>query len=254
MGVSAGVSLLGLLVVPPAAAQTTTSGAEDAAVMREAKAAADTSGCATGAHCLEVLNSWTAATGPCGDGYQYTSRSWLGVACDARGGRVVWVQLASINVGGKLLPFFGRLGALLALGLSGNPALRGDVADLAGATELRDLSLLNCPLVVGEAAALAALVHLGEEYTQPGQSWTSTGGLRLAGSGVHGPVAALRALPGLGARPRRRLGHLLQVLGLPRLRRGGVGAGGREPQRPRSPFCLSLILIELTEGLGAGPG
>ena len=28
---------------------------------------------------------------------------------------------------------------------------------------------------------------------------TATGGLLLAGSGVHGPVAALRALPGLGA-------------------------------------------------------
>ena len=62
--------------------------------------------------------------------------------------------------------------------------------------------------MVGEAAALAALVHLGEEYTVPcseSYSWcvdgqeTRTGYLHLAGSGVHGPVAALRALPGLGA-------------------------------------------------------
>ena len=53
-----------------------------------------------------------------------------------------------------------------------------------------------------KAAALAALVHLGEEYTDRTNPFggTSTGGLHLAGSGVHGPVAALRALPGLGAR------------------------------------------------------
>ena len=44
-----------------------------------------------------------------------------------------------------------------------------------------------------EAAALAALVHLGDESSH------YIGGLYLAGSGVHGPVAALRALPGLGA-------------------------------------------------------
>ena len=87
--------------------------------------------------------------------------------CDARGGRVVRVYLGSTGVGGELLPFFGRLGALLYLNLHDNPALRGDVADLAGATELRDLDLRDCPLVVGEAAALAALVHLGEEYTEP---------------------------------------------------------------------------------------
>ena len=85
--------------------------------------------------------------------------------------------------------------------MPGNPALRGDVADLAGATELRFLDLNGCPLVVGEAAALAALVHLGEEYSTPGYCTENvgTGRLWLAGSGVHGPVAALRALPGLGA-------------------------------------------------------
>ena len=112
------------------------------------------------------------------------------------------MDLAFSGVAGELLPLFARLGALVFLRLDDNPALRGDVADLAGATELRALRLSNCPLVVGEAAALAALVHLGEEYMgnacwrQGGQ--ICTGGLRLAGSGVHGPVAALRALPGLG--------------------------------------------------------
>eukprot|EP01045_Picozoa_sp_COSAG04_P023957 COSAG04_NODE_2926_length_3377_cov_6.370958_2_plen_228_part_00 len=116
--------------------------------------------------------------------------------CDAPGGRVVAVFLGGTGVGGELLPFFGRLGALQFLVLGLNPALRGDVADLAGATELLYLNLQDCPLVVGEAAALAALVHLGEECSVCSPF---VPGLTLAGSGVHGPVAALRALPGLGA-------------------------------------------------------
>ena len=120
------------------------------------------------------------------------------MVCDARGGRVVYVDLGYTGVGGELLPFFGRLGALLYLNLLDNPALRGDVADLAGATELRYLDLVGCPLVVGEAAALAALVHLGEECSVCWNGGPGTGALVLAGSGVHGPVAALRALPGLG--------------------------------------------------------
>ena len=98
--------------------------------------------------------------------------------------------------GGELLPFFGRLGALLSLVLRDNPALRGDVADLAGATELRYLTLSDCPLVAGEAAALAALVHLGEEYTSPNPIYgTQPGHLWLGGSGVAmGLVAANAAL------------------------------------------------------------
>ena len=219
----------GLVGLPPAAAQTSTSGAADAGVLREAKAAADTSACAVSGSCHFgtcdgdgpcPLDSWTADTEPCGDGYNdygYDSidrgyddlnSGWVGVLCDARGGRVVHVNLSETGVGGELLPFFGRLGALRSLWLSGNPALRGGVADLAGATELRSLGLGGCPLVVGEAAALAALVHLGEAYTTPcsagsyrcvdGQ-YTGSGTLSLAGSGVHGPAAALRALPGLGA-------------------------------------------------------
>eukprot|EP01045_Picozoa_sp_COSAG04_P028379 COSAG04_NODE_4386_length_2126_cov_7.481993_3_plen_231_part_01 len=188
---------------PLAEAQTTTSGAEDAGVLREVKAAADTSACTggdvTGRQNPCPLDSWTADTEPCGDGYNSWRSGWVGVVCDARGGRVVAVYLWNIGAGGELLPFFGRLGALLKLAVYGSWSynfypLRGDVADLAGATELRDLDLRGCPLVVGEAAALAALVHLGELYTVPGLG-TRTGALSLAGSGVHGPVAALRALP-----------------------------------------------------------
>eukprot|EP01045_Picozoa_sp_COSAG04_P026129 COSAG04_NODE_3565_length_2706_cov_4.255082_3_plen_192_part_01 len=141
--------------------QPATSGAQDKRVLLEAKAAADTSACA-GEYSLDgeyvgsgngpcPVDSWTPDTEPCGNG----------VTCDARGGRVASVNLVKTGVGGELLPFFGRLGALVRLRLSSNPALRGDVADLAGATELRALDLNGCPLVVGEAAALAALVHLG---------------------------------------------------------------------------------------------
>eukprot|EP01045_Picozoa_sp_COSAG04_P020727 COSAG04_NODE_2154_length_4676_cov_9.156859_4_plen_293_part_00 len=190
--------------LPLLAAQMTTSGVEDAGVLREAKAAADTSAC-TGwdsrmypdgsAPC--PLDSWTADTEPCGDGYNSWDRGWLGVECDARGGRVVAVYLGVTGVGGELLPFFGRLGALHHLWLEALGEHRGDVADLAGAAELRYLNVNRSPLVVGEAAALAALVHLGEEYTLP--SGPGTGHLCLGGSGVHGPVAALRALHGLGA-------------------------------------------------------
>ena len=151
MNIVMGMLFLGFLV-PPAEAQTTTSGAEDAGVLREAKAAADTSACtSTGygrpnsdAPC--PLDSWTADTEPCGDGWHSRIRGLGGVMCDARGGRVVYVGLGGTGVGGELLPFFGRLGALLFLGLSGNAALRGDLADLTGATELRALGLFGCPL------------------------------------------------------------------------------------------------------------
>ena len=92
------------------------------------------------------------AAEPCGDGWDSDnhddgSSGWLGVVCNSRGGRVVWVRLISAGLGGELLPFFGRLGALLYLTLNNNPALRGDVADLAGATELRSLDLSGCSLV-----------------------------------------------------------------------------------------------------------
>ena len=64
---------------------------------------------------------------------------WKGVVCDASSERVVHVYLAGLLVAGELLPFFGRLGALLYLDLEYNPALRGDVADLAGATPVLTL-------------------------------------------------------------------------------------------------------------------
>jgi len=199
--------VLGLM--PLAAAQMAASGAEDTSALRGAKAAADTSACGIG-ESLGVegcpLDSWRGRqdgpTGPCGEGYDDVFTGWVSVKCDGPDGRVVWVGLVGKHVGGNLLPFFGRLGALLVLQLASNPALSGKLTDLVGATELRYLDLHDCPLVVGDVAALAALVHLGEEYTLPdgyGGTSTSTGRLHLRSTGVHGPVAALRALPGLGS-------------------------------------------------------
>ena len=70
----------GLIGLPPAAAQTATSGAEDARVLREAKAAADTSACGSGPYFRACpLGSWAADTEPCGDGYDSPDSGWLGV-------------------------------------------------------------------------------------------------------------------------------------------------------------------------------
>jgi len=82
--------------LPLLAAQMTTSGVEDAAALREAKAAADD----TDIH----MAHWTADTEPCGDGYDSRYNGWFGVMSDARGGRVVYVDLPNTGVGGELLP------------------------------------------------------------------------------------------------------------------------------------------------------
>eukprot|EP01045_Picozoa_sp_COSAG04_P016021 COSAG04_NODE_1307_length_7295_cov_1.983185_6_plen_280_part_00 len=203
---------------PLTAAQMTASAAQDAATLLEAKAAADTSQCnstyADGwqhdyidwrEYCGSSgcgpcpLDSWTAQTELCGLGHDDWLRGWLGVRCDELGGRVVQVALGDNGVGGELLPFFGRLGALLSLNLGGNAPLRGSVADLAGASELRYVNLEDCPLITGDTGALTALMHLGGDFTSPYTGGVLTGSLRLRGSGVHGPAAALRAMPGLGA-------------------------------------------------------
>eukprot|EP01045_Picozoa_sp_COSAG04_P022063 COSAG04_NODE_2442_length_4118_cov_1.953222_2_plen_177_part_00 len=140
----------------------------------------------------------TPSLDPCGDYWDDEHRGWDGVLCNFPGGRVVLLRLFETGLEGELLPIFGLLSGLLSLELYRNPKLSGDVAALAGLTDLRNLELNECPLIFGEARSLAALVHLGSNYTLPVDT-NNTGGLYLAGSGVHGPVAALRALPGLGA-------------------------------------------------------
>ena len=206
--------LLVACAAPLAAAQVTASGADDAAALREARAAADTSACIglpfdaegtfdkIGQASRECpLDSWGAATEPCGDGYDDRNGGWVGVMCDARDGRVVVVTLYETAAAGELLPFFGRLGALLVLELDDNTGLSGDVADLATAAQLRFLDLSGCPLVRGEAQSLTSLAQLGENFTRPGcprSGCPRSGGLWLRGSGVRGSAAPLRALPGLG--------------------------------------------------------
>eukprot|EP01045_Picozoa_sp_COSAG04_P049111 COSAG04_NODE_19195_length_422_cov_0.792570_1_plen_106_part_01 len=65
--------------LPLLAAQMTTSGLEDAAVLLEAKAAADLSGCMW-PYDFEYdgcpLDSWTVDTQPCGDGYDSGTDGW----------------------------------------------------------------------------------------------------------------------------------------------------------------------------------
>eukprot|EP01045_Picozoa_sp_COSAG04_P026626 COSAG04_NODE_3731_length_2576_cov_9.838879_2_plen_177_part_00 len=116
--------------IASSSAQLSTSAAGDKAVLLAMRDAADTSACnddmwsafitATGACPLE---SWDAATEPCarlapsgnpgslgnGEGWDDYFSGWLGVVCDAVGGRVTYLGLRSTGVGGELLPFVGRL-------------------------------------------------------------------------------------------------------------------------------------------------
>ena len=187
-----------------AAAQMVRPGLLDKNALLEVAAAADTSRCHGGTHYGRSnpcpLDSWDAATEPCGEGWDDRSRGWVGVVCDDDG-RVAELWLNGVGVGGDLLPVIGRLGALLVLSVCCNPMLSGDVAELAGLTELRHLALGSgdepSPLVRGDVRALAALVNLGG-VLQDSDGNAYTGRLSLAGTGVHGPVAALRAVAGLG--------------------------------------------------------
>ena len=138
---------------PVGAQQTTQSTAQDKDVLVEATAAADTSAC----HPIGVsssgpcpVDSWLPSAPLCGAGWNDLDTGFVGVICGGHhvtNGRVLYVNLRLTGVGGELLVFFGRLGALQVLILRHNPYMSGDVADLAGATELRYLDLQNCPLV-----------------------------------------------------------------------------------------------------------
>eukprot|EP01045_Picozoa_sp_COSAG04_P018080 COSAG04_NODE_1645_length_6065_cov_12.892558_6_plen_336_part_00 len=169
---AAAAAVLGLtlaLLAPAARAQVTTSGSEDGAVLVEAAAAADTSACSDGfgdgGPCPTV--SWLPGTMVCGDGWDSYHEGWVRVECDTAHGRVVRVYLSSTGIGGALLQYFGRLGALVYLALDDNRRLRGNLAELAGATNLRMLHMADCPNVVGDVAALSVLVHLGGQITMP---------------------------------------------------------------------------------------
>ena len=106
-------------------------------------------------------------------------KGWFGITCEGRGNgaRVLVVDLPGVGVAGELLPYFGRLGALLFLvrhslwsaafhdlsdrplarlqDMPNNPGLTGDVSALmqpaieARGHKLRHLNLRGCPAVTG---------------------------------------------------------------------------------------------------------
>jgi hypothetical protein len=158
----------------------------DAASLLEALAAADRP--------HNMAHTWNATGHPCDAGWDAWSEGWRGVQCND--GRVVAVGLDDQGwSGGELLPF-AQISVLWYLDLRGT-AIRGDVADLAPLTFLRTL-LLSDTAVHGEIGSLAVLTLLGQVNTLPDGSSDPERGLWVDGTDVHGLVAPLRALPGLG--------------------------------------------------------
>eukprot|EP01043_Picozoa_sp_COSAG02_P051725 COSAG02_NODE_5480_length_4299_cov_2.231632_3_plen_533_part_01 len=172
------------------------------------------------------FRGWDTGYEPCAAGWdEQHSRQLLGryfgyeeVMCDREGGRVVYVDLCGqrgwqvVDKGiGCDVSLFAPLGALQSLQLCGNAELHGCVGSLSSLTELRLLDL-RYTAVHGAPVDLSGLTHLGEEYTVPGLLFPPdttilgdrysgrNGALYLADTRVAGPVAALRALPGLGSR------------------------------------------------------
>ena len=149
---------------------------------------------------FDAFIGWDVGAGPCAAGswnaYNLLGGGYKQVKCDCEGGRVVYVNNNNADLGGDVA-LFAPLGALELLDLHLNAALHGDVASLGGLAELRQLRL-DRTAVHGAPASLGGLRHLGEEYTM-GLSSVLPRTLSLADTRVAGPVAALRALPGLGS-------------------------------------------------------
>ena len=98
----------------------TETGLEDKEVLLQLKAVADTTACRGPTwdrrHACP-LDSWSATTHPCHEGWNDKHEGWFGITCEGRGNgaRVLVVDLPGVGVAGELLPYFGRLGALLFL-------------------------------------------------------------------------------------------------------------------------------------------
>ena len=203
--------LLGAIAAPAVAQSPAGSAAGDKTALRAvatdpANANASVS---NNAPRVSAFRGWDAPE-PCAAGsWDERRRGYEGVLCDREGGRVVAVDRsnhrANNGLGGDVALFAPLLGALQYLDLHRNTALHGDVASLGALTELRAL-LLSDTAVHGTAASLSGLSLLGERFTTipgvtgPNILWTEiSGGLWLVNTRVAGPVAALRALPGLGS-------------------------------------------------------
>ena len=115
--------------------------------------------------------TWTAGTSPCGAGWDHANAGWKGVTCCANG---------HYDCTGGLSRNARRV---THVEINGRPGVRGDLADLAGLTELQVLGLPGTS-AHGDIAALLGLTLLT--------------GLSLAGAPVYGDAAAIRAtIPGL---------------------------------------------------------
>ena len=157
--------------------------------------------------CTDDLASWTDSwPGPCDRNSDTAHAGWTGVMCGSPLGRVVWLSLGFRGLRGDIASF-APLGMLQHLGVTcDHDAIYGDVGALATLTELRTLVLRSCTGVSGSIRSLRPLSNLGGRYTNvPGDDpWGDpytgqSGELFLAETGVYGPVAELRAIPGLGS-------------------------------------------------------
>lgn len=132
------------------------------------------------------------ASGPCSDdniqaiATQPWQSTWSGVTC--RAGRVVQLDIHSSSAVGSIDALAPGLSQLHTLDLSHCSNVYGDIGSLLGLIELRHVNLKRTR-VIGDVAQLAPTGQL------PSLELLS---LNLVQTLVHGSVAPLRALPGLG--------------------------------------------------------
>ena len=183
-----------------AAAQTL---AVDEAALLAFKAAGDPDG---------DLVSWDSATSPCAAlGWDSATAGWLGVTCDAEGGRVTRLggensltdKAGLLGTVESLLP----LTALTGLNFRGCAAVSGDVSTLAGLPQLTFI-VLQSPSMTGSMEPLASLplqiLDLRSCATVSGSVEILVAAgipgltqLDLSSTGVAGSVEALALCPGL---------------------------------------------------------
>ena len=134
--------------------------------------------------------TWTNGTSPCGDGWDNFNAGWVGVSCCANGQAFCDGSQAWYPVSTRQYPV-GTMNArrVQAVDLSYLPGVRGDLADLAGVTELQKLYLrgTNAHGDIAHLLGLTLLTYL----------WL---GNPLGGADCHvyGNASAIRAtIPGL---------------------------------------------------------
>jgi hypothetical protein len=148
------------------------------------------------------LNLWLRVLGePCGDGWNDFGSGWVGVRCDAEGGRVTEINLSNKRGLSGSLESLAALTALTYLSLAFCSAVSGDVGSLAGLTQLTQLGLYGTS-TGGSVEPLVALTRL----TVLSLGGTSVGGsveplvaltqlkdLFVQNTNVHGSAALIQA-------------------------------------------------------------